>query len=95
MILCARSLSRSREQSAKRRSSSENMWKVSLYYSQNNKIVWLSNMADTFLEIQEVRKGLWAFVSWLCFSGADWLVRQTPITWLVECRIMPDKLRRL
>ena len=46
MILCARSLSRSREQSAKRRSSSENMWKVSLYYSQNNKIVWLSNMAD-------------------------------------------------
>ena len=50
MILCARSTSRSREQSTKRRSRSENMWKVCLFYSQNNKIVWLSNMADTFLE---------------------------------------------
>ena len=26
-------------------------------------------------------KGLWAFISWLCFSDADWLNRQTPITW--------------
>ena len=50
MILCARSTSRSREQSTKRVSRSENMWKVCLFYSQNNKIVWLSNMADTFLE---------------------------------------------
>ena len=47
MILCAWSTSRSREQSTKRRSLSENMWKVCLLYSQNNKIVWLSNMADT------------------------------------------------
>ena len=47
--------------------------------SQNNKIVWLTNMADTFWEIHEVRKGMWAFL--LCFTGADWLSRKTPITW--------------
>ena len=61
MILCAHSTSRSREQNTKRRSSSENTWKVCLFYSQNNKIVWLSNMANTLVwEIQEVRKGLWS-----------------------------------
>ena len=50
MILCARSMSRSREQRTKCRSSSENTWKVCLFYSQNNKVVWLSNMTDTFFE---------------------------------------------
>ena len=50
MILCARSTSRSREQNAKRRSRSENKRKACLSYSQNNKIVSLSNMADKFLE---------------------------------------------
>ena len=50
MILCARSTSRSREQSTKRRSRSENMWKVCYFYGQNKKIAWLSNMADRFLE---------------------------------------------
>ena len=48
MILCARTTLRSREQSTKCRSPSENMWKVCLFYSQNNKIVWLSNMADSW-----------------------------------------------
>ena len=61
MILCARCTSRSREQSTKRRSCSENMWKVSLFFSKNNKVVCLSNMADTLGEIGEVRKGLWTF----------------------------------
>ena len=37
-------------ESKKCKSHSENMWKVCLFCSQNNKIVWLSNMADTFLE---------------------------------------------
>ena len=32
------------------------------------------------------RKGMWAFSSWLCFSDADWLGRQTPITWLERIR---------
>ena len=50
MILCARIISRSREQSMKRRSRSKNMWEVCLFYSHNNKIAWLSNVADTFLE---------------------------------------------
>ena len=51
MILCARIISRSREQSTKRRSHSENMRKVCLSYSQNKKMVWLSNMADTSLKL--------------------------------------------
>ena len=39
-------------------------------------------MADTTVgEIHEVRKGLWAFLSWLCFSDADWLSSHTLITW--------------
>ena len=50
MILCARSTSRSSEQRAKRRSRSENMRKVCLFYNQNSKILWLSNMAGTLFE---------------------------------------------
>ena len=50
MILCAHSTSRSCEQSTKCRSRSENVRKVCWFYSQKNKIVWLSNMADTFVE---------------------------------------------
>ena len=42
MILRARSTSISSEQNKKRKSCSENMWKVCSFYSQNNKIVWLS-----------------------------------------------------
>ena len=48
MILCARCTSRSNEQSTKNKLPSENMWKVCLFFSQNNKIVWLSNMAEHF-----------------------------------------------
>ena len=91
MILCARSTSRSREQNTKRRPGSENMLcyvmlcyvEVCYGYSQNNEILWLSNMADKsfFRDIHEVRKGLWAFFSWLCFMDAYWLSRQTQITW--------------
>ena len=36
-----------------------------------------------FGEIHEVRKGLWAFLSWMCFSDSDWLGRQIPITWKI------------
>ena len=40
-------------------------------------------MTNAFVwEIYEVRKGIWAFLSWLWFTDADWLDRQTPITWL-------------
>ena len=39
----------------------------------------------------EVRKGVWAF--WLCFLDADWLGRQTPITWvLCDVHIMTTYL---
>ena len=49
MILCACSTSRSHEQRTKCRSRSKNMWKVWLFYSQNNKILLLSNMTDICL----------------------------------------------
>ena len=43
------------------------MWKVCLFCSQNNKSVWLSNMADTFLEkFRKCAKDCGLF-SWLCF----------------------------
>ena len=76
MILCARSTSRSREQSTKRRSRSESMRKVCLFYSQNNIMVWLSKMEDTFLEKCTRCAKVCGMFSWLCFSGADWLGRQ-------------------
>ena len=79
MILCARSTSRSREQITKRRSSSDNMWKVCLVCSQNNKIVWLSNMADTFYE---VRKGLWAFFLDCAFRMLIGWTDKAPVTWI-------------
>ena len=46
MILCAHSTSRLGEQSVEHRSCSKNMLNVCLFYGQNNKIVWLSNIAD-------------------------------------------------
>ena len=85
MILCVCSRSRSSQQSTKRRSRSKNIPKFCLFYSHNNKIVWLSGIADTFniWEILEVCKGLWAFFLLIVFFGTDWLGRQTPITWIV------------
>ena len=85
MIHCGRSTSRSREQSMKRRSRSENMWKICLFYSQNNKIVWLSNMADTFFlrNLGGAQRNV-GFFSWLCFTDADWLNRQIPDTFNQE-----------
>ena len=51
MILCAPSTSRSSEQNTqKNRSCSENKQKIYLFYSQNNKTVWLSKMEDTFMD---------------------------------------------
>ena len=80
MILCARSASRSREQSTKRRSHSENTREVCLFYSQNNKLLWLSNMSDTFFEKCTRCAKVWGLFSWLYFSDPDWLDRQPPIT---------------
>ena len=54
IILCARSSSS--EQSTKPRSHSESMREVCLLYSRNNKIVWLSNMADTFTRFTRCTK---------------------------------------
>ena len=63
-ILYACSTSRSREQSTKRRSCSENMWKVCLFFSQNK------NIYD-YQTWHEVRKGLWAF--FLIVLSGCWL----------------------
>ena len=79
MILCARSTSRSSEQNTKRISSSEIMRNV-------------LHGRHILGEIHgKVRKGVWA--SWLCFLDADWLGRQTPITWvLCDVHIMTTYL---
>ena len=70
----------SREQSTKCRSRSENMWKV-VFILSSKRQDFIKHGRVFVWEIHQVRKGLWA--SWLCFSGADWLGRQTLITWLV------------
>ena len=50
--------------------------------TQNNKIVRLSNMADTFFEkSMRCTKVVFCF-SCLCFLDAEWLNRQSPITWM-------------
>ena len=50
--------------------------------TQNNKIVRLSNMADTFFEkSMRCTKVVFCF-SCLCFLDAEWLSRQSPITWM-------------
>ena len=81
MILCARSTLRSREQRAKRKSRSENVWKVCSCYSQNNKIFWLSSMTDACFKNSRNAQRFVGFFFLICFSDADWLSRQTPITW--------------
>ena len=43
--------------------------------------LWLSNMTDTCFKNLRNAQRLMGFFTWLCFSDADWLSRQTPITW--------------
>ena len=57
-----------------------------LFYSHNNKV-------DTFWgEIQEVRKGLWAYISGLCLPDQSASEKQIPITrgnnspWAALCK---------
>ena len=64
------------EQSKICRSCSENIPKVCLFYGQNNKI-WQTHCLRNSWSTQRFL----GFFSWLCFSDADWLGRQTPITW--------------
>ena len=48
------------------------MRKLCLFCSRNNKIVWLSNMADIFLRNSRGAQRFVGFFSWLCFFGC-WL----------------------
>ena len=80
MILCARSTSRSREQSTKHRSRSENMWRF--IYS-TVKITWLHDYQTCQIHLMRNSRGAQRFVgffSGFCFSNADWLGRETAIT---------------
>ena len=77
MILCAHSKSRSSKQSTKRRSRSKDVQKVC---NQNNKIVQLSNMGDTFCEKFRRCAKVYGFFSWFCFLGVDWLTGKL-LTW--------------
>ena len=64
------------------RSYSENLWKVCLFCSQNNKIVWLSNMARHILRnVQGVQRFV-GFFLFLDFAfHADWLSRWSHVTY--------------
>ena len=53
------------------------MQKVCLFFSQNNEFYDYQTWETFFLDIYDVRKGLWAFF----LDCADWLGRQTLITW--------------
>ena len=57
MILCAPSTPRSREARNAARTRERFVYSI----VKITRFLWLSNMADIFSEIQEVRKGLWAF----------------------------------
>ena len=76
MILCARCTSRSSEQSTKHRWCSENMWKVCPFFDQNNKIVWLSNMADTYEKLKRCAKVSVFFFFYLIVRFGFWLAGQ-------------------
>ena len=82
-ILCTCWMLRSSEQSKKCRSHSKNMWKVCLFYSQNNKTVWLSNMADTFLE-KFTRCAKVCGLVFLDCAFECWLAGQTNLDLMVE-----------
>ena len=80
MILCARRMSRSRELSTKRRSRSESM-----------RIVWLSNMENTFLEKFTRRAKGCGLFSWLCWLAerANSVVGAIWRHWLIESSSFP------
>ena len=68
--------------SRKRRASNKNMSKFCLFYSQNNKILWWPNMAETFQKFTRNAKVCGHLVLDCTRSScADWLSRQAPITW--------------
>ena len=85
-ILCVRSVWRSSDQSSTCRSSSKNIWKFCLFYSDNKMIAWWSNMVDTFWgNLQSVQRySYMGFFSGLCSLYADWLSGQTLITWTMH-----------
>ena len=93
-IFCAHSMWRSSERSTKRRSRSENMWKVCLFYSQNNKIEWLSYItADTFWRNLRGAQRYVGFYFLVVLCGC-WLAEQTPVTWIVcssNCAKLPPE----
>ena len=84
MILCAPSTSRwSRNRARNADQAARTCEKFADFMVRIIRLYYYQNMVDTFVwEIHEVRKGTW-FFSWLCCTGADWLVRQTPITWVI------------
>ena len=84
-MMCTSTL-RSSEQRRKCRTRSENVWRVCLFYSQNNKIVWLSNMTDAFFEkftrcakvcgLFFLDCAFWMLIGWadkLCSYTINWL----------------------
>ena len=95
-FLCARSTWRENEQSKKHRSRSENIWNVYLFYSQNNKIVWLPNMTETLIK-KFARCAKVCGLLFLIVLFGRWLAGQTNSdhveymrkSWLKLFKIMP------
>ena len=81
MILCARTTSRSGEQSTKRRSRSESMPQVCLFYSQNNKSVIIKHGGTRLEKFMRYAKVYGLFLLDCAFWDVDWLSRHAPITW--------------
>ena len=80
-ILCARSTSRSSEQSTKCRSHSE---RCERFVYSVVKITWLYDYQKWRTHFSRNSRGaqrFMVFFSWLCFRDADWLGGQTAITW--------------
>ena len=78
VIICARSTPRSREQSTAAGRCEMFVYSIGkvtrFYYYQT----WLINLFEKFTRCAKVC----ALFSWFRFSGADWLRKQTPITWI-------------
>ena len=90
LILSVRSTSKPRDQSTKRRSHSENVWKICLVTRLRNYQTWRTH----FWEIHEVRKGLWAFFLDCAFRMLiGWATDHVCQSWKFQLLLLKRSLR--
>ena len=83
MILCARSTSRSSEQSKKRRSRSETRERFVHSIVKRTRLYGYQSFRNFVGNSQGAQRFVGSFC-WLCFLDADWLGRKTLMTWIVQ-----------